>query len=103
MNGTVSFDLIKPWEMWSNNKNLHMAYATVCQDRIVMCLTIFDIFYAGLVVTDTANKYLSMGWSDQKLRFIAIDPVAGAIAESSFIEEMGRITRIMIGREPNPV
>jgi len=102
MKGTVSFDLIKLWEMWSNNKNLHMAYATVCQEHIMICLKIFDIFYAGLVVTDTARKYLGMALSDPRLRFIAMDPVAGAIAESSFIEEMGRIARIMIGREPNP-
>ena len=102
MMGTVSFDLIEPLKMWSNNKNLHIACATLCQGKVVICLKIFDIFYAALVVSDTADKYLTMGLSDPKLRFLAIDPVAGAYAESSFIEEMGRIASIMIGRTPNP-
>jgi hypothetical protein len=103
MMGTISFDLIEPLKMWSNNKNLHIAYATLCQGKIVICFKVFDIFYAALVVSDTADKYLTMGLSDQKLRFLAIDPVAGAIAQSSFMEEVGRIASIMIGRTPNPV
>jgi|SRR5579864_1347238 len=101
MKGTISFEVIKPLEMWSTNKNLHIAYATICEKKIVVCLKIFDIFYACLVVSEMADRYLTMGLSDPKLRFLAIDPVAGAMAESSFVDEMGRIARIMIGREPN--
>jgi len=102
MMGTISFDLIEPLKMWSDNENLHIACATLCQGKIVIYLKVFNIFYAALVVTDAAHKYLTMGLSDSKLRFLAIDPVAGAYAESSLIEEMGRIASIMLGRAPNP-
>jgi hypothetical protein len=101
MMGTISFDVIKPLEMWSTNKNLHIAYANRYQNQIVICLKLFDIFYACLVVSDVADGYLTMGISDQKLRFLAIDPVAGAKAESSFMEEMGRAASIVLGHAPN--
>jgi hypothetical protein len=103
MKGTVSFDVIDLLKMWSDNKNLHIAYAEKFQSSVVISIKIFDIFYATFIVSDIADKYLAMGLSDQKLRFLAIDPVTEAMAETSFMEEMGRIARIMTGREPNPV
>jgi hypothetical protein len=102
MNGVISFDLIDPLKWWENNKNLHIACATPVQNTLVIFLKVFDIFYAALVVSDIADKYLTMRLFDPKLRFVAIDPVAGVYAESSFIEEMGRLASIMIGRTPNP-
>ena len=85
MKGTVSFDVIDSLKTWSNNKNLHIAYATQFQRSVVISLKIFDIFYATFVVSDIADKYLARGLSDQKLRFLAIDPVTEAMAETSFM------------------
>ena len=103
MKGTVSFDVIDTLKTWSNNKNLHVAYAIQFQGSVVVSIKIFDIFYATFVVSDIADKYLARGLSDQKLRFLAIDPVTRAMAETSFMEEVGRIASIMTGLEPNPV
>lgn len=102
MKGTISFDVIDPLKGWATNKNLHIAYATECQGKIVICFKVFDIFYSALVVSDSANEYLTTGMADPKLRFLALDPVAGAIAETSLMEEFGRMASIMIGRIPNP-
>jgi hypothetical protein len=98
MKGTITGEIIQPMTMWAANKSLHIAYATVVQNHIGICLKIFDVFYTVLFITETANRYISGGLSDKKLRFLVIDPVARTRMETAFIDEIGRIARIMTGR-----
>jgi hypothetical protein len=93
MEGTVTGDIIPPLEMWSPNRNYHIAYANVMSDHIGISVKIFAVFYAILFVSKNASRYISKGINDEKLRFLVIDPVTQRMLESSFIDEMGRIAR----------
>ena len=98
MEGTVTSDIIPPLEMWSPNKNYHIAYASPVSDHIGISIKIFDVFYAVLFVSKNAGRYIPKGINDEKLRFLVIDPVTQRMLETSFIDEMGRIARAMIHR-----
>ena len=105
LKGVITNEVIAPMAVWVENRTFHIAFAMVVVNHIGICVKIFDVFYAVLFVTDDARKYLSSGVSDRKLRFLVIDPIAGIMEETAFMDAVGRIAGIMTDRitPANPI
>ena len=99
MKGIITSNILQPMELWSGNRNIHIAYAMVKENSAAICLKIFDLFYAVLLVSENANRYLAGHLSDEKLRFLVIDPITRTMMETTFMEEIRRIVSNMRGRE----
>jgi hypothetical protein len=84
------------FRFWSPNKDMHFAYSTCSEEGIMLCVRIFDVAAARIIVAADPHKYLTAGFADRRLRFLAIDPVTRRSRESAFIQEMGRIAQAML-------
>jgi HNH endonuclease len=70
---------------WNNEKDCHVACSQKSAGHVVIILKIFDVFSAWIVVSETPNLYANED------RFIHIDPVPGALRESTFSDEIHRM------------
>jgi hypothetical protein len=59
---------------------------------IAVCIKIFDIFAAVVIVSEQKGQYLAGQFDDNVIRFIRLDPVLGTNRQCSFMEEMGRLS-----------
>ena len=83
-------------KFWLRHEEHHLAYATILAGKdVVICVRIFDIYAAAIVVSHDPGRYVG-GIADQaKLRFLAIDSVTGRTINTSFDEESRRIAAVM--------
>jgi len=80
-----------PVKPWAQDKDCHVAYNAVLGNDIAVCLKIFDIFSAVVVVSEEKDRYVKGQFDEKAIRFIHLDPVSGSNRQCSFIEEMGRL------------
>lgn len=98
LRGTITFGSdIEPLHFWADDRDCHVAYCMVADARVAVCLKIFDVFSAVIAVSEEKDRYLKGQFDADKIRFIHIDPVASKQRESSFLDEIGRISASMIG------
>lgn len=83
------------FKFWLPHEEHHLAYATVLAGQdVVMCIRIFDIYAAAVVVSRDAGRYLA-GTDEAQLRFLALDSVSGRTIDTAFNEERHRIVQAM--------
>ncbi len=83
-------------KFWNPHEEHHLAYANIVAGKaVVICVRIFDIYAAAIVVSHDPGRYVD-GIADQaKLRFLAIDSVTGRTINTPFDEESRRIVAVM--------
>ena len=89
---------IEPVRFWAQDKDCHVAYNAVLGNDIAVCLKIFDIFSAVIVVGEQKDRYVKGQFDEKAMRFIYLDPVSGINRQCSFIEEMGRLAAQAVRR-----
>ena len=83
-----------PFKFWIPHENHHLAYANIARDqKVVLCVRIFDIFAAAVTVSHEPGRYFSQAADRKKLRFIAMDSLTGRTIDTSFDEESRRLAR----------
>jgi hypothetical protein len=70
---------------WNNERNCHVALSQKSVDHVLIVLKIFDVFSAWIVVSETPSLYANDDC------FIHINPVSGALRESTFSDEIHRM------------
>jgi hypothetical protein len=80
---------------WLPHEAHHVAYATIVNGRIIICLRVFDIYAAAVVVSHDPSRYVGDAADRGKLRFLVIDSVSGESIDSTFDEESRRIAAAM--------
>ena len=89
--------------IWKPHKEHHLAHASVSMNQVlVVCVRIFDIYAAVIVVSEDPALYLKDKADRAKLRFIVIDAARGLEINTSFDEESFRIARLMSERSCLP-
>ena len=74
----------------------HLAYATILAGKdVVICVRIFDIYAAAVVVSHDPSRYVSNVADLAKLRFLAIDSVIGRTINTTYDEESRRMAAAM--------
>ncbi|MGI8570666.1 MAG: hypothetical protein ACR2KT_17270 [Methylocella sp.] len=69
----------------------------------MICVRIFDIYAAAVVVSHDPSRYVRGIIDQTKLRFLAIDSVSGRTINTTFDEESRRIAAAMTTyRHPPP-
>ncbi len=90
LRGTITLGCdIPPVALWAHDKDCHVAYDLVTGNDIAVCLKIFDVFAAVVIVSEQKDRYVKGPFD--AMRFIQLDPVLGSNRQCSFIEEMGRL------------
>lgn len=80
------------FKFWSMDKTHHLAYAYMDGNGgIAVAVRVFDIHAAVVSVTRDAARYLAGCDANDKLRFLAIEPLTGNLRNTSFMEEMRRL------------
>jgi hypothetical protein len=92
-------------KFWIPHEEHHLAYALIypCND-IVICVRVFDIYAAAVVVSHDHRRYVSNVADHAKLRFLAIDSTTGRTIDTTFNEESRRLLAEMrLSGHPLPV
>lgn len=83
-------------KFWLPHDEHHLAYATILAGTdVVICVRIFDIYAAAVVVSHDPGRYDGVIADQAKLQFLAIDSVSGRTINTSFDEESRRIAAAM--------
>lgn len=83
-------------KFWTPHEEHHLAYATIVAGKtITICVRIFDIYAAAVVVSADPGRYVRSIVDQTKLRFLAIDSVSGRTINTTFDEESRRIAVAM--------
>jgi len=91
------------FKFWVADESHHLAYGSVLPGMgITVCVRVFDLYAAGIVVSRDPGRYLTNGADQAKLRFFAIDAVNGHTIDTPFAEESRRLATAMTayGRPP---
>jgi HNH endonuclease len=78
-------------KFWTPDKANHLAYANVVANQICVAVRVFDIYAACVTVSREANRYLREPADFDKLRFLAINSVAGKSSDTAFADERQRL------------
>jgi len=70
---------------WNNERDCHVVLSQKSVDHVLIVLKIFDVFSAWIVVSETPSLYANDDC------FIHINPVSGALRESTFSDEIHRM------------
>jgi HNH endonuclease len=90
-------------QFWLPDEGHHLAYSNIIAGMgAVVCVRIFDIYAAAIVVSRNPGCYIMKPVDRVKLRFLAIDSVDGRTILATFDEESGRLATMMTaqGRRP---
>lgn len=83
-------------KFWLPHDEHHLAYATVLAGKeVLICVRIFDIYAAAVVVSRDPRRYVGNIADQAKLRFLAIDSVSGRTINTPFDQESHRIAAAM--------
>ena len=83
-------------KVWTPHEEHHLAYANIIAGKdLVICVRIFDIYAAAIVVSRDPSRYVGGITGRTKLRFLAIDSVSGRTINTTFDEESRRIAAAM--------
>ena len=83
-------------KFWLCHEEHHLAYATILAGKdVVICVRIFDIYAAAIVVSHDPGRYVDGIVDQAKLRFLAINSVTGRTINTPFDEESRRIVAAM--------
>ena len=89
-------DNCEVFRYWSVETNNHLALAFAGDDGIAIAVRVFDIHAAVVWVATDAARYLSGPDTGSKLRFLASDPVSGAMRDTSMMDEWWRVAAAMV-------
>ena len=79
-------------KFWLAHKEHHLAYtAIIAGEAVAICIRIFDIYAAAIVVSRDPNRYVRDIAGRAKLRFLVIDSVSGKTVETAFSDEVHRM------------
>ncbi len=78
------------FRFWAGNPNLHLTMAHVSGPEIAIVVRVFDIHEAVVWVSRLSSEYLK-GPNDNRVRFVAIDPVSKSTRDVTAMEEFERI------------
>jgi len=76
------------FNFWDDEPKNHIAFMIVDRNEIFCYLRIFSVFEGIIQVSVDANNY-----PDFKGKFISINPISGVIRESTYLEEINRVTQ----------
>jgi hypothetical protein len=83
-------------KFWVPNEKHHLAYANTAADKaIVICVRIFDIYEAIVVVSREPSRYITNSTGRERLRFLAIDAIGRRTIDTTFDQEVLRLGRAM--------
>ena len=77
-------------DLWHEETYNHIAYMKREGNQISCYVRIFKVFEGIICMSENASNYPHF-----KDQFISIDPVSGTIRESSFMEEISRIIKLL--------
>ncbi len=83
---------------WKPHEAHHLAYASVIPGKIIVSARIFDLYAAGVVVSEEPSRYFQSQDGTAKLKFIAIDAVSKETVHTTFAEERHRLALKMAKR-----
>ncbi len=78
------------WMYWEDNPNSHYAFLQAFNNKLVICIRIFNVFTGYLTISDQAKDY-----SDIQASFIEINPITKEIRELPFHQECLNIAKRM--------
>jgi hypothetical protein len=87
---------------WTPHEAHHLAYASVIPGKIVVSVRIFDLYAAGVIVTEEPGRYFQSQDDMAKLKFIAIDTVSKETVHTTFAEERHRLVLKMTAERRKP-
>lgn len=84
------------FKFWVPHEEHHLAFGTILAGKeIVICIRIFDIYAAAVVVSCDPGRYIGGRADHAKLRFLALDAASGKTVETTFHDESRRIAETM--------
>lgn len=94
------------FDFWTPHEAHHLAYASIVTmndiANVVVCVRIFDLYAAAIVVSCDPNRYIRHHADRMKLRFLAIDSVSGQTIDTSFDGESRRLAEAMTQHRRKP-
>lgn len=88
--GQVQFGVRTPMVLWPQDRHSHVAFCSRQGDNIAINLRIFDAFSGVIFVSHNAEAY-TLADGLEHGPFLRIDPIARALTESSFLDEVARL------------
>ena len=83
-------------KFWVPHEEHHLAYANIVAGKaVVICVRIFDIYAAAIVVSHDPSRYVCTIGDHPKLRFLAINSVSGRTIDTAFDKESQRLAVAM--------
>ncbi|MFZ0248223.1 HNH endonuclease [Candidatus Binatus sp.] len=80
-----------PVKFWFSEKDCHIAYSSKAEKEIAICVKIFDIFTAVVIVTEQMERYLQGELEERTIQFIRLDPVSETFKQTSLARELDRL------------
>lgn len=94
-------DVFNRW--WLPDEGHHLAYATPIRGMgIGVCVRIFDIYAAVVVVTRDPARYIYDANTRSRYRFLAIDSRSGKTINTAFDQETRRLRQMTSAQERMP-
>jgi hypothetical protein len=95
LRGTMDFGIPKhsPLALWRDDRNCHIGATIVIRDSIAVAVKIFDVMSAVVVVSQSAEKYVSGLLDPARVRFVHINPLTARVRDTSMVEEIGRLSQ----------
>ena len=84
---------------WVDEPDVHIAFVIRIKGDLILCMKIFDVFSASIVVTENADQYGSGQLDPPVTGFIRIDPVAKTERQCALAEEFSRVAMRFRGQD----
>jgi len=92
LRGTTEFGTAFPAvRFWASDKTSHLAFSMMTGGRVGICIRVFQAASAVVSVSENPERYSSDPRGTENSRFISIDPVTGAMRQTSLVDEFSRL------------
>jgi hypothetical protein len=89
--GQIQIGQVSPFDkLWTDEPNAHIAFAQRVGPGISILVRIFDVMSGGVVITNSPERYPNFVDG----RFFCCDPQTSETRNTTFPEELLRITRV---------
>lgn len=76
---------------WLDEKNSHIAMTSISGEKLFIIVRLFDFISGAILVSEQASLYLSSDSGDERLRFLALDPITRELRDTPFWMEATRL------------
>jgi len=89
-------------DFWTPHEGHHLAYASLVAGKVIVAIRVFDLYAAGVIVSEEPDRYFRNHSDLTKLGFLAIDSVSGKTIHTPFETESRRIAEMMTAERRKP-